>query len=390
MNAPTGPGHPPSPRDRRTAWLLVLGQFGLLGLIVLLPGGDAWTLPVAVVRVALGAALVAIILMLVAASALGRGLTATPLPNAHAELRTGGLYRFVRHPIYSGLLLFAVARTLPSGDLWTALACVALVVLINAKAHWEERHLAQRFPGYAAYAAGTPRFIPGLARYGMAESDPHVGLPLWRSVLAVVAHPDDESFGLGAVLSTFADAGATVTVLCFTHGEASTLHGVSGDLTTVRAGELEAAAAVLGASSVTLLDYSDGALTDVDLDELAGHVIGFAGRVQADGLVAFDLDGVTGHADHTRATAAGLRAGGTLGLEVLGWTLPAETAEQLVAEHEATFTGHESTAIDIIVTVDRTRQLAATAEHRSQALPGSVLWRRLELLGDREHLRWLR
>ncbi len=49
--------------------------------------------------------------MVVAATALGRGLTAAPLPNSHAELRTGGLYRFVRHPIYSGLLLFAVART---------------------------------------------------------------------------------------------------------------------------------------------------------------------------------------------------------------------------------------------------------------------------------------
>src|SRR6266571_6027002 len=55
-------------------------------------------------------------------------------------------------------------------------------------------------------------------------------LPGWDGVLAVVAHPDDESFGLGAVLAAFVDAGARVAVLCLTHGELSTVHGVEGDL----------------------------------------------------------------------------------------------------------------------------------------------------------------
>lgn len=154
----------PSASERRTAWLLVLGQFVLLALIVLLPRGAVWTLPVAVARGAQVAAGVGIVLMLVAGTALGRGLTAAPLPNSRAELRTGGIYRFVRHPIYSGLLLLACALALTSGSLWTTAACMALITLINVKARWEERHLAARFPGYAAYAARTPRFIPGMAR----------------------------------------------------------------------------------------------------------------------------------------------------------------------------------------------------------------------------------
>jgi len=154
----------PSTRERRTAWLLVLGQFTLLALLVFLPHSDAWTFPVVVADAAHVAAVVAIVVMVVAGAALGRGLTAAPLPNSHAELHTGGLYRFVRHPIYSGLLLLALAVTLTSGSLWTAAACGALVVLINAKARWEERRLAARFPAYAAYAARTPRFIPGLGR----------------------------------------------------------------------------------------------------------------------------------------------------------------------------------------------------------------------------------
>ena len=242
----------------------------------------------------------------------------------------------------------------------------------------------------ATASEGKPAGLSGPATLMADQPTPGTGLPAWRSVLAVVAHPDDESFGLGAVLSAFADAGATVSALCFTHGEASTVHGVAGDLAAVRVGELEAAARVLGASGVKLLGYPDGALAEVDLGELAAHVVEMASQVDADGLVAFDLDGVTGHPDHSRATAAGLCAARTLGLGLLGWTLPCNTADQLSEEHGTSFTGHLPSGLDVVITVDRARQLDAIAEHRSQAVPGSVLWRRLELLGDREHLRWLR
>ncbi len=54
------------------------------------------------------------------------------------------------------------------------------------------------------------------------------GLPDVRRVLAVVAHPDDESFGLGGLLALLSGGGVPTTVLCFTHGEASTLHGRPG------------------------------------------------------------------------------------------------------------------------------------------------------------------
>ena len=215
-------------------------------------------------------------------------------------------------------------------------------------------------------------------------------LPSWRSVLAVVAHPDDESFGLGAVLAGFADAGAAVAVLCYTHGESSTLHGVQGDLATVRAAELADAAAVLGVDPVQLAGYPDGALTEIDLDDLSAHAIDLAGKVGADGLLVFDTSGVTGHPDHARATVAALAAADALGLPVLGWTVPTTVATTLNKEYGAGFTGHDPADIDLVVALDRTRQLAAVACHPSQAVPGSLLWRRLELLGDVENLRWLR
>lgn len=215
-------------------------------------------------------------------------------------------------------------------------------------------------------------------------------LPAWKSVLAVVAHPDDESFGLGAVLAAFTRAGATVEVLCLTHGEASTLRGVPDDLSAVRAEELDAAATALGVGRTTLCHYPDGGLGEVGATEVAADVVGAAEAARADGLLVFDSSGVTGHPDHAAATSAALAAAEILNLPVLGWTLPAAVAEHLNQELDASFIGHADEDIDIRVSVERQRQNVAIRAHASQAVPGSVLWRRLELLGDTESLRWLR
>lgn len=216
-----------------------------------------------------------------------------------------------------------------------------------------------------------------------------VGLPRWRAALAVVAHPDDESFGLGAVLSTLAERGTAVSVLCLTQGEASTLHGVAGELAALRAREVAQAAEVLGLAGVTLRAYPDGGLTGVSLDVLSAEVQEAARAANIDGIVAFDSSGVTGHPDHTRATQAALAAAQTLRLPVLAWTVPVTVADVLNVEFDVAFTGHRPEDINVIVPVHRVRQLRAVACPASQAVPGSVLWRRLDLLAGEEHLRWL-
>jgi LmbE family N-acetylglucosaminyl deacetylase len=214
-------------------------------------------------------------------------------------------------------------------------------------------------------------------------------LPAWTSVLAVVAHPDDESFGLGALLDAFARSGAGVEVLCLTHGEASTLHGTPGDLASLRGTELAAAAEVLAVTRVMLKDHPDGDLRDLPAGMLAAEVVAAAAACGAEGLLVFDTAGVTGHPDHMAATSAGLLAAQMRHLPVLGWTLPETVAAQLNQELGAGFVGHRDQDIDLRVSVDRTRQRLASLAHKSQALPSSVLWRRLELLGDTESLRWL-
>jgi len=74
---------------------------------------------------------------------------------------------------------------------------------------------------------------------------------------------------------------------------------------------------------------------------------------------------------------------------VLGWALPAGVAGRLRAETGQPFAGQPPGRLDFAVRVGRARQRQAALLHASQLSPASPLWRRLELQGDVEHLRWL-
>lgn len=227
--------------------------------------------------------------------------------------------------------------------------------------------------------------IPGRATARL----PSHTLPGWASVLAVVAHPDDETFGLGAVIGALVAGGAAVHVLCYTHGEASTLNETRADLHRAREAELRQAGAVLGVASVTLLDYPDGGLAGTDPDELAARAAAAVAGLGVSGLLVFDETGVTGHPDHRAATAAAVRAGRRAGLPVLAWALPDSVAARLRAETGQDFSGQPDTRIDLCVRVSRKHQRRAALLHASQISPSAVLWRRLQLQGEWEHLRWL-
>src|SRR5215207_3637612 len=85
-----------------------------------------------------------------------------------------------------------------------------------------------------------------------------------RTLLAVFAHPDDESFLCGGTLARYAAAGVRVVLACATRGEAGEISdpalASAENLAAVRQDELHAAAAILGVLDVRLLDYEDGTL----------------------------------------------------------------------------------------------------------------------------------
>ncbi len=208
-------------------------------------------------------------------------------------------------------------------------------------------------------------------------------------MLAVCAHPDDESFGLGAVLSTFAEIGIETRVLCFTQGEGSTLGPSDADLAAVRAAELVAATAVLGVRSFRLLSYADGGLCGAAFEELCREVATSVAEGSVDCLLVFDEGGITGHPDHERATEVAVASAEALVLPVLAWTVPITVATTLNRQFGTGFVGRTASEIDLVIEVDRRLQHEAIACHASQATHNPVLWRRLALQADSESLRWL-
>ncbi len=149
-------------RDTALAWLFVAVQFVLLIAIALLPPGSAWTVPRWLDNVGRACEIVGAVVLVAAIVNLGRSLTPLPTPIEHGVLRVGGLYRWVRHPIYAGIMALVVGVSIRSASVPVAAASLALIVWFMVKARWEEGHLRRRYPGYAAYAARTPRFVPFL------------------------------------------------------------------------------------------------------------------------------------------------------------------------------------------------------------------------------------
>jgi LmbE family N-acetylglucosaminyl deacetylase len=214
--------------------------------------------------------------------------------------------------------------------------------------------------------------------------------PAWTSVLAVIAHPDEASFGLGAILDAFIFAGARVEVLCLTHGQAWTMNVAPGDLAALRGAERASAADVLGPIGVKLRDGTDGRLGELCEMKLTTEVVEVADCCHPDGLLAFDAPVMSGFLDHVAATSAGIRAAETLDLPVLGWTLAEPVAARLGREFGNSFLGHQEEQVDLRVTIERARRRMASRAEENNELPGSARRRRLEILADTQSLRWLR
>jgi protein-S-isoprenylcysteine O-methyltransferase Ste14 len=146
--------------------LLVLGQFVLIAFLILTPssGLNTGVFSYFLSAVSIFSLLAGFVILGLSALALGKSLTAHPIPGKNAQLVTDGLYRFVKHPIYSGLILVGFGLTIAGGFFPHALFFLALVLLLNYKASFEEALLTRSYAGYADYSKKTGRFVPRLIR----------------------------------------------------------------------------------------------------------------------------------------------------------------------------------------------------------------------------------
>jgi N-acetyl-1-D-myo-inositol-2-amino-2-deoxy-alpha-D-glucopyranoside deacetylase len=130
-----------------------------------------------------------------------------------------------------------------------------------------------------------------------------VGRPLdGHTVLAVFAHPDDESLACGGTLARLSDAGARVVLMCASRGERGSVSDPAlvpdGDLAGVRTRELQEAAAILGIADVIVLDHPDGDLRWAHVPQLHSEIVAAVEKYQPHAVITFAEDGLYWHLDH--------------------------------------------------------------------------------------------
>ena len=118
------------------------------------------------------------------------------------------------------------------------------------------------------------------------------------SLLAIFAHPDDESYRAGGTLTLLAKKGVQVWVLCATRGELGILDLGPEETGEIRQTEMECACRALSINSPLFLDYRDGTLAQVDEERAVGQVVQVIRKLRPEVLLTWPPTGVSGHPDH--------------------------------------------------------------------------------------------
>jgi protein-S-isoprenylcysteine O-methyltransferase Ste14 len=141
------------------------GQVILLAAVALAGSlGPGWSGPPRAIGLAVGGCLIGFggVLGLRGVIDLRENLTVFPRPIAGARFVDGGAYRFVRHPIYGGLILGALGWGLVTASAPALVGAVLLAFFLRLKSGREELWLTDQFTGYADYRTRTRRFVPWL------------------------------------------------------------------------------------------------------------------------------------------------------------------------------------------------------------------------------------
>ncbi len=146
------------------AVLFVLIQFVLFGvfaaLLIVFPVGGGLVLPGFLIVIAAFAVIALGILEHMRRNAALPNVT--PTPNQNVGLVETGVYKWIRHPIYTGVISGAFGAALAHGHIVPLLMTVVFVVFFGQKARFEESMLCSVYPQYAEYMTRTGRFVPGI------------------------------------------------------------------------------------------------------------------------------------------------------------------------------------------------------------------------------------
>jgi LmbE family N-acetylglucosaminyl deacetylase len=191
--------------------------------------------------------------------------------------------------------------------------------------------------------------------------------------MAVFAHPDDESLGVGGTLAKYASEGVDVFLLTATRGESGRYRGHrsgehqhpgSSTLAKIREKELRAAASVLGIREVSLLDYRDQELDRANPREAISGIVEHVRRIRPDVVLTFGPDGAYGHPDHiaiSQFTTAAIVAAADPGFSSDGGSTAAPHAVSklyYIAWPESTWAAYQAAFRRLVSKVDEVERQA--------------------------------
>ncbi|HRV92596.1 MAG TPA: PIG-L family deacetylase [Anaerolineae bacterium] len=187
-----------------------------------------------------------------------------------------------------------------------------------------------------------------------------------QKILAVLAHPDDETLGFGGTLARYAEMGIETHLVCATRGQRGWF-GAPDDypgpdaLGVIREDELRQAARILNLRSVHLLDYMDGDLDQAEPQSIIHQLATHIRRVRPEVVLTFDPFGVYGHPDHIAiaqfTTAAVVEAAGN----AYGNDMPPHQVETLYYRvlTQAELAAYQSAFGELVMTIGGVERRAA-------------------------------
>ncbi len=153
--------HPANSVSRAYAWAQTV-LLCLFAAAVIFGGGVPLFTSVLARDVGLALCAVGLTLMAFAFVPLREVIQIAPEPKAGAHLVTTGIYRWLRHPIYTAIVLIVIGLVLRKPGLWLAIAAAVVIAFLFVKTRFEERLLETHYPEYSEYRKRSWGLIPGL------------------------------------------------------------------------------------------------------------------------------------------------------------------------------------------------------------------------------------
>ena len=158
----TKPSRIPKLGQRGGGWVFI--QFVLFWVLMAagVRGKGDLDGPTLLLAVTLGTLLIVIgaVLIFKGIRGLRDSVTPMPKPKEDGTLIVDGVYAYVRHPIYLGVMLVAFGWSVAMDSLLALITAVVYAAFLDLKSRREEAWLRQQYPDYVVYAAHTKRFVP--------------------------------------------------------------------------------------------------------------------------------------------------------------------------------------------------------------------------------------